>query len=178
VNKMIKSIIIIYVRISGISKECTSLTQSHFCVCPKPGPWFPKSYILVYFVFEWFQVRVVVLFVHTGRIVDLHCLYWQNCWPSLFILAELLTFTVYTGRIVDLYCLYWQNCWPSLFILAELLTFTVYTGRIVDLHCLNYLFINGFQVYILHIHCVIPLLLSVTFSFLSSKLFFVDLSLS
>ena len=82
-NKMIKSIIIIYVRISGISKECTSLTQSHFCVCPKPGPWFPKSYILVYFVFEWFQVRVVVLFVHTGRIVDLHCLYWQNCWPSL-----------------------------------------------------------------------------------------------
>jgi hypothetical protein len=147
VNKMIKSIIIIYVRISGISKECTSLTQSHFCVCPKPGPWFPKSYILVYFVFEWFQVRVVVLFVHTGRIVDLHCLYWQNCWPSLFILAELLTFTVYTGRIVDL-------------------------------HCLNYLFINGFQVYILHIHCVIPLLLSVTFSFLSSKLFFVDLSLS
>jgi hypothetical protein len=64
VNKMIKSIIIIYVRISGISKECTSLTQSHFCVCPKPGPWFPKSYILVYFVFEWFQVRVVVLFVH------------------------------------------------------------------------------------------------------------------
>ena len=146
-NKMIKSIIIIYVRISGISKECTSLTQSHFCVCPKPGPWFPKSYILVYFVFEWFQVRVVVLFVHTGRIVDHHCLYWQNCWPSLFILAELLTFTVYTGRIVDL-------------------------------HCLNYLFINGFQVYILHIHCVIPLLLSVTFSFLSSKLFFVDLSLS
>ena len=106
------------------------------------------------------------------------CSYWQNCWPSLFILAELLTFTVYTGRIVDLYCLYWQNCWPSLFILAELLTFTVYTGRIVDLHCLNYLFINGFQVYILHIHCVIPLLLSVTFSFLSSKLFFVDLSLS
>ena len=86
-NKMIKSIIIIYVRISGISKECTSLTQSHFCVCPKPGPWFPKSYILVYFVFEWFQVRVVVLFVHTGRIVDLHCLYWQNCWPSLFKLS-------------------------------------------------------------------------------------------
>ena len=136
-NKMIKSIIIIYVRISGILKECTSLTQSHFCVCPKPGPWFPKSYILVYFVFEWFQER-------------------SSC----------------------SFCSYWQNCWPSLFILAELLTFTVYTGRIVDLHCLNYLFINGFQVYILHIHCVIPLLLSVTFSFPSSKLFFVDLSLS
>jgi hypothetical protein len=30
----------------------TSLTLSRFCACPKPGPGFPTSYIMISFVFN------------------------------------------------------------------------------------------------------------------------------
>jgi len=28
------------------------LTPPHFCACPMPGPGFPTSYVVVYFVFS------------------------------------------------------------------------------------------------------------------------------
>ena len=35
----------------------TGLTLSQFCACPKPGPGFPTSYIMVFFVFNELRVR-------------------------------------------------------------------------------------------------------------------------
>jgi hypothetical protein len=34
----------------GIPLFC--LTLPHFCACPKPGPGFPTSYVMVFFVFN------------------------------------------------------------------------------------------------------------------------------
>jgi len=32
----------------------TGLTPPHLCTCLKPGPIFPMSYVVVFFVFSWF----------------------------------------------------------------------------------------------------------------------------
>ena len=53
----------------------TGLTLSHFCSCPKPGPGFPMSYVVLFCV-QWVQLwwEVIVRFVDIGRIVAQHCL--------------------------------------------------------------------------------------------------------
>ena len=58
-------------------------------------------------VFSELRWEAVCSSVDIGGIVDHHCWYWWNCWPSLLILVELLTITWY-----------WWNCWPSLFKLS------------------------------------------------------------
>ena len=55
----------------------TSLTLPHLCACPKPEPWFLKSYVVVFFMFNELGWEVIVCF----------CWYWWNCWPSLFKLS-------------------------------------------------------------------------------------------
>jgi hypothetical protein len=54
----------------------TCLTQPHFCVCPKlkPGPGFPTSYVVIFFVFNCLSRDVIVCFVDIGGIVDQYCL--------------------------------------------------------------------------------------------------------
>jgi hypothetical protein len=49
----------------------TSLTLSHLCACPKLGPRFPASYVMVFFCVQWVEVRIDYLF----------CWYWWTCWP-------------------------------------------------------------------------------------------------
>ena len=48
------------------------LTPSHYCACPKPGPGFPTSYVVVF------------LCLMRG---SLPCWYWWNYWPSKFKLS-------------------------------------------------------------------------------------------
>ena len=50
----------------GIS--LTSLTPPHSCACPKPGPGFPKSYVVVFSCVQRVQLRleVIVRFVDIG----------------------------------------------------------------------------------------------------------------
>jgi hypothetical protein len=52
----------------GIS--LTGLTLPHFCACPKPGPGFPTSYVVVFFVFSKLRCPVIVRFVDIRGIVD------------------------------------------------------------------------------------------------------------
>ena len=78
----------------------TGLTLPYFYVCPKPGPGFSVSYVVVFFMFQSFEIWADCLFCCIGGIVDHHCcndgivdrhccklffvlLYWWNCWPSL-----------------------------------------------------------------------------------------------
>ena len=50
------------------------LTLSRVCACPNPRSEFPTSYVMVFFMFNYFKVRCDCSF----------CWYWWNCWPSLF----------------------------------------------------------------------------------------------
>jgi hypothetical protein len=51
----------------------TGLTSSHFCACPKPGPRFPSSYVVVFFLFN--GLRWVVI-IDVDWIVDHHCMHF------------------------------------------------------------------------------------------------------
>ena len=48
----------------------TGLTTQHFDACPKPGPGFPTSYIVVSFVFSELSLEVIVRFVDIGEIFN------------------------------------------------------------------------------------------------------------
>ena len=53
----------------------TSLTVSHFCASPKPGPGFPILYVVDFVcVFSELRREMIVCFVDTGGIVNHHCL--------------------------------------------------------------------------------------------------------
>ena len=59
-------------RSSVIKRGRLGLTPPHLCVCPKPGPGFPTSYVVGFFcVFSEWKWEVIV---HIGGIVDHHCL--------------------------------------------------------------------------------------------------------
>ena len=116
------------------------LTLPHFCACPKPGPWFPTSYV-VFFVFSEWRWEVNVCFLDIGWIVDHHCLYFlfitkedQNLGDTLYlgnqnlyninrfnfaicldVLCHMLWCFLYSVRGECLLCWYWWNFWPSLF---------------------------------------------------------------
>jgi hypothetical protein len=46
-----------------------------FCACLTPGPWFPMSYVVVFFLmFNDLRWGVAVCFVDIGGIIDHHCL--------------------------------------------------------------------------------------------------------
>ena len=49
------------------------LTPPHFCSCPKAGPGFQMSYVVVFFMFNDLRWEVFVCFVNIGGIVDHHC---------------------------------------------------------------------------------------------------------
>ena len=49
----------------------------HFCGCPKSGPGFVTLYVVIFFMFNCFEVRGGCTF----------CWYWWNCWPSLLKLS-------------------------------------------------------------------------------------------
>ena len=55
----------------GIPSTC--LTLPCLCACPKPGPEFPSSYVVVFFKFNELRWEVIVCFVNIGGIVDHHC---------------------------------------------------------------------------------------------------------
>ena len=46
----------------------------HFCCCPKPGPGFLTSYVVMFFVFSELRLEVIVHFVDIVGILDHHCL--------------------------------------------------------------------------------------------------------
>ena len=45
------------------------LTRPHICAWPSPGPGFPTSYVMVFFVFNDLRWEEVVRFVDIGKIV-------------------------------------------------------------------------------------------------------------
>jgi len=50
----------------------TSLTLPHICACPKPGPGFPKSYVVVsFFMFNELKREVIVHFDDTVKLSKL-----------------------------------------------------------------------------------------------------------
>ena len=74
---------------------CTSLTLPYLCACPKPGPGFPPSYVMVFLMFNDLKSEVIVCFVDVGKIVDLHCL------KFLFILSiTSFPYKIYTILVV------------------------------------------------------------------------------
>jgi hypothetical protein len=68
-------------QISSLRRECWDsinwFNQTHICVRPKTVTGFPMPYVMVFFVFKWFEVRGDSSF----------CWYWWNCWPLLFKLS-------------------------------------------------------------------------------------------
>ena len=52
------------------------ITLTHICACPKQGPAFPMTYVVVFF-FRW-------------NVICSCCLYWCNYWPSLFKLLFII----------------------------------------------------------------------------------------
>ena len=52
----------------------TDLTSLHVCACPKPGPGFTTSYVMVFLVFSVIRLDVIVHFVDIVGIVNHHCL--------------------------------------------------------------------------------------------------------
>ena len=53
----------------------TGLTLPYFCACPKPGPGFTMSYVVV-LLFSELRWVVIVHVVDIGWIVDHHCLHF------------------------------------------------------------------------------------------------------
>ena len=58
----------------GRGVPLTDLTSLHVCVCPKPGPGFTTSYVMVFLVFSVLRLDVIVHFVDIVGIVNHHCL--------------------------------------------------------------------------------------------------------
>jgi hypothetical protein len=53
-------------------------TLPYFCACPKPGPGYPTSYVMVFLMFIELRWEVIVCFVDIVGIVDLHCFYYSK----------------------------------------------------------------------------------------------------
>ena len=49
----------------------SGLIPSQVCVCPKPGPEFPTSYVLVFVMFDQLKWEIIVGFVDIGEIVGI-----------------------------------------------------------------------------------------------------------
>jgi len=58
----------------GVGIPLTGLTLPHFCACPKSGPEFPTSYVMVCFYVQWFDARGDCSF----------CWNEWSFWPQLF----------------------------------------------------------------------------------------------
>ena len=69
----------------GIS--ITGLTLPHFCACPMPGPRIPTSYVVVFFIFNWFKVGNDCCFVDIGGFVAYHCLNFHFIDMMIFVLS-------------------------------------------------------------------------------------------
>ena len=52
----------------------TRFKPPHFCACPKPGHGFPRSYVVVFFMFNDLMWEVNARFVDIGEVVDHYCL--------------------------------------------------------------------------------------------------------
>ena len=52
----------------------TDLTPPPLCACPKPGPGFTTSSVMVFFVFSELRWEVILHFVDIVGIVNHHCL--------------------------------------------------------------------------------------------------------
>jgi hypothetical protein len=50
------------------------LTLPPFCPCPKPGPGFPVSHVVVFNMISELKWKLIFLFVDNGGIIDHHCL--------------------------------------------------------------------------------------------------------
>jgi hypothetical protein len=48
----------------------TGLAPPHLFACPKPRPWFPMPYIMVFLYVQWFEAWCGCSFVDIGGIVD------------------------------------------------------------------------------------------------------------
>jgi hypothetical protein len=73
--EVIVDIVIITVQIkSWGGVPLTDLTSLHFCACPKPGPGFTTSYVMVFLVFSELRWDVIVHFFDIVGIVNHHCL--------------------------------------------------------------------------------------------------------
>ena len=76
--EVIVDIVIITVQIKswggGGGVPLTDLTSLHVCACPKPGPGFTTSYVMVFLVFSVLRLDVIVHFVDIVGIVNHHCL--------------------------------------------------------------------------------------------------------
>ena len=46
------NILVVLMEQDGGGISLTSLTLPHFCACPKPGPGFLMSYVVVFFMFN------------------------------------------------------------------------------------------------------------------------------
>ena len=80
-----------WIKRGRVGIQWTVWTQSHFCAWPTPGPGFQMSVIYCgLFYVQWFVVRGDCSF----------CLYWSNCWPSLFKLFIIYMTAHFSGTII------------------------------------------------------------------------------
>jgi hypothetical protein len=113
----------------------TCLIPPHLCVCLKPGPWFPTSYVVVFFVFSELRWDVILRFVdaeelfyskiyfavvvnNTGnfdfRIPQHQTIYFWMIHTSC-ICRGLFCVQWIKMRCDSSLCWCWWNCWPLLF---------------------------------------------------------------
>ena len=114
----------------------TRLAIPNFCAWPKPGPWFPSTYVFVLFVFKWF--KVVVRFVDIGGNVDHHCFLFiiitssEITWPYQIQLFGVI-YWFFLFRIISLLLLFCKDVRRSWNILLGIST--VYANIMT---CLKY----------------------------------------
>ena len=57
------------IKSGGLGSRYLGLATPHICACPKPGPGFPKSYYVVFFLFNELRREVIVRFVDIPSLI-------------------------------------------------------------------------------------------------------------
>ena len=76
----------------GIPLTC--LTSTYLCVCPKPGPWFPTSYVVLVLIFNEVTYEAIVRYVDIVGNADHYCLNFLLIIIFMDILYDLFPHTI------------------------------------------------------------------------------------
>jgi hypothetical protein len=64
----------------GLDFQCHMSWSTHFCICPKPGPGFPMSYVMVYSFLYLSQARAWISNVICHGLLIFVCLSQARAW--------------------------------------------------------------------------------------------------
>jgi hypothetical protein len=94
------------IQLSRAGIPLTGLTLPHVCACPKKGPGFQTSYVVVFFCIQWVQLRWEWLFVLREREYILIQLWTSSIFSPLLSYSKLSSLiTIYLIGALWLYFL-------------------------------------------------------------------------